>query len=207
MLDRRVIHLKRASFAGGNAALVFQDDSLGLQVFQSSIKSGRVSEIAFSGMRCKPDYNYSFKSLDEAERYRTKWIEGKREAKSVKQTRHAERQERLREGHSLAVGDVLVASWGYDQTNYDYYQVTRLIGRRSVEIRELATEAQEHAEQAMAGHCVPVKGKFVGEPMVKRVDTDGQVKVRSWGVYARKKESVSISGVEIFKPDSYTVYA
>ena len=107
--------------------------------------------------------------------------------------------------HPLVVGDVLVASWGYDQTNYDYYQVTRLVGKRSVEIRELARAAAETG--FLQGDCVPVKGKFKGEPMVKRVNENGSVKVMSWGVYARKKESFKVGDIEIFKPDNYTAYA
>ncbi|RRS01152.1 hypothetical protein EIP75_21485 [Aquabacterium soli] len=207
MTDRRAIHLKRTSFAGIKSTLVFQDDALGLQVFRSEAKTGRVVEIAFSGMRCKPDYNFSFGSHQQAEIHRTKWIEGKHAAKTAKSVRQTERQERLREGHTLVVGDVLSASWGYDQTNYEYFQVTRVFGLRSVEIRELAKEAQEHTSQAMAGVCVPMKGRFIGEPMVKRVDTDGRVKVHSWGVWASKKETTTVVGVEIFKPDSYTDYA
>ncbi|RYX80038.1 hypothetical protein EON83_30330 [bacterium] len=207
MTDRRVIHLKRTSFAGSKASLVFQDDALGLQVFRSEAKNGRVVEVAFSGMRCKPDYNFGFGSHQQAEIHRNKWVEGKRAALTAKQTRQTERQERMRQGHPLVVGDVLVASWGYDQTNYDYFEVTRVFGLRSVEIRELAKEAQEHTSQAMAGLCVPMKGRFVGDPMVKRVDGDGRVKVHSWGVWASKKESTTVAGVEIFKPDSYTDYA
>ena len=43
--------------------------------------------------------------------------------------------------------------------------------------------------------------------MVKRVNENGTVKVRSWGVLAYKKESVKVAGVELFKPDHYTAYA
>lgn len=40
---------------------------------------------------------------------------------------------------SIQVGDIFYASWGYDQTNVDYYVVTRLVGRCSVELQEIGT--------------------------------------------------------------------
>lgn len=208
MTDRRVIHLKRVSFAGSGASLVYADEALGLQVFETVGKDGAVYGLAFSGMRCKPDYHYRFKSAEAASAHREKWAAGKRSSFEAKKERAAVRREGLREaGKSLAVGDVLVASWGYEQTNYDYYQVTRVFGARSVEIRELAKQAADDSAQSMAGECVPIKGQFVGEPMVKRVDEYGRVKVRSWGVWASKKEAVSVGGIEVFKPDHYTSYA
>lgn len=37
----------------------------------------------------------------------------------------AERRAARSGGHSLKVGDILCASWGYEQTNVDYYKVTK----------------------------------------------------------------------------------
>lgn len=209
MADRRAVHIKRVSFAGSGAKLVFSDEALGIQVFESSGVNGAcVYEMAFSGMRCRPDYNYRFPSADAAAAYRDRWVAGKRSSLETKQSRAAARREGLRgAGKLLAVGDVLVAKWGYDQTNCDYYQVTRVFGTRSVEIRELAQEAADDSELSMAGQCVPIKGRFIGEPVVKRVDEEGKVKVRAWGVWASKKDALSAGGLNLFKPDRYTSYA
>ena len=54
----------------------------------------------------------------------------------------------------------------------------------------------------MAG-CVPLKGCFKGEPVVKRVNERGAVKVFNWGVWARKKESVKVADMECFEPDAW----
>lgn len=201
MADRRVIHLKRTAVAGSSAERVHHDDVLGVEVFQRPGKPSGVCELAFSGMRCKPDYAYRFGSVEAAEAHREKWLTGKRSGATEKQARAAARNV---SGQLLTVGDVLVASWGYEQTNYDYYQVTRKVGARSVEIRELAKD-KSYNGHAMTGECVPIKGRFVGEPMTKRVDERGGVKVRS--AYARKKPSEVIGGVEVFRPDHYTAYA
>lgn len=41
--------------------------------------------------------------------------------------------------HGVTVGDVFVESWGYDQTNVDYYQVIRTT-KAMVELREIGAE-------------------------------------------------------------------
>jgi hypothetical protein len=41
--------------------------------------------------------------------------------------------------HNLTVGTLLVASWGYDQTNIDAYQVVE-VGPSSIKVRAIATE-------------------------------------------------------------------
>jgi len=207
MVDRRAIHLKRVAFVGGTSTRVFQDEALGIEIFSSAGKDDCIYEAAFSGMRCKPDYYYRFKTDERALAHRTQWLEGKRSGFAAKQCRMVQRKDAARKAvRSLKVGDVLVASWGWEQTNYDYYQVTRLVGARSVEIRELSQDRQADAGLSMTGNCVPVRDQFVSEPIIKRVDENGRVKVRASGVWASKKDTVCVGGVDVFKPDHYTEY-
>lgn len=37
----------------------------------------------------------------------------------------------------IKVGDIFEAVWGYDQTNYDFFQVVELVGESSVRVREV----------------------------------------------------------------------
>lgn len=39
--------------------------------------------------------------------------------------------------YGIGVGDVFTASWGYEQTNVDFFQVIALVGEGSVRIREV----------------------------------------------------------------------
>lgn len=34
----------------------------------------------------------------------------------------------------IAIGDIFYSSWGYDQTNIDFYKVKKLIGKTTVEL-------------------------------------------------------------------------
>lgn len=42
--------------------------------------------------------------------------------------------------YGVKVGDFFSASWGYEQTNVDYFQVVALVGASSVRVREVAPE-------------------------------------------------------------------
>lgn len=201
MADRRAIHLKRVAVAGAAAVRVHHDEALGVEVFRRPGRPGGVCELAFAGMRCKPDYAYRFDTPEAAEAHRATWLAGKQGSADEKRARVEQQREA---GQQLAVGDVLVATWGYEQTNIDYYQVTRKVGARSIEIRALEKDTN-YSGEAMAGECVPLKGRFIGAPMTKRVDAHGGVKVSY--AHAIKKPSEIVGGVEVFKPDRFTTYA
>ena len=44
--------------------------------------------------------------------------------------------------HTLKVGDILYASWGYDQTNIDFFKVVALVGKTQVKIIGVDTEIE-----------------------------------------------------------------
>lgn len=60
------------------------------------------------------------------------------------------------------VGDLLYSSWGYDQTNIDFYQVIKA-GPKSVTVQEICGKEAEHQEgfSPMSGHTSAVKDSFL----------------------------------------------
>jgi hypothetical protein len=145
-------------------------------------KQGRPCSRVFYGKQTKPVH--SFYHRNEAEREKS--ITRDFEARRAYAKRLAARREERKGEHTLVVGTVLRSSWGYDQTNIDFYEVTRLIGKHSVEIRKIGAESRETGwAGSMTGDCLPMEGKFIGDPMVKRANPDNSVKVRDWGVWAR----------------------
>jgi hypothetical protein len=58
------------------------------------------------------------------------------------------------------VGDILYTSWGYDQTNVEFFQVTRVLPA-SVEVRRIDKKYDETG--FMSGNSVPVPDKFVSD--------------------------------------------
>ena len=64
--------------------------------------------------------------------------------------------------HGWNVGQILVRSWGYDQTNIDYYEVTAVHGQRVVTIRKIASKLIEN--QTSQNLVTADPGKYIGEP-------------------------------------------
>jgi hypothetical protein len=58
------------------------------------------------------------------------------------------------------VGDILYTNWGYDQTNVEFYQVTRVLPA-SVGLRRIGAEYIESG--FMCGQTTPVKDKFISD--------------------------------------------
>lgn len=45
--------------------------------------------------------------------------------------------------HGVKVGDLFYITWGYEQTNNDFFQVVALVGNQSVRVRQIIPEAVE----------------------------------------------------------------
>lgn len=81
--------------------------------------------------------------------------------------------------HTFKVGDILVSSWGYDQTNIDFYEVLK-VTKSTVSIRELQCDIT--VTGFMCGNSVPLLGEYSsGEVIVKR-PKDGRVRLSSYAV-------------------------
>ena len=59
------------------------------------------------------------------------------------------------------VGDIFVACWGYDQTNYDFYQVVALKGKRTAIVRENSKRSEMCGD--MTGYVRPIRDSFKDE--------------------------------------------
>lgn len=78
------------------------------------------------------------------------------------------------ESLNVKVGDIFVASWGYDQTNVDFYEVTGLTGA-SVRVREVAKDIDtKHSDRYGSDYVTPRKGNFIGGEMTKRLQAGYQ---------------------------------
>ena len=69
--------------------------------------------------------------------------------------------------HPYKVGDILHGSWGYDQTQCDYFQVVKVVGK-SIKIREICSEVTEYT-QSMACNQIAVKDSFVNEKVFRKI--------------------------------------
>lgn len=130
------------------------------------------------------------------------WISGLEKEKAEKARRRKDRNQ----PHSLKVGDVLRSSWGYDQTNIDYYEVVGLNGRTMVTLRGIAAKSQGYAW--MQGESVPAPGQYIGVPSRHKVDgSNNMVRLSSFASASKMEPIAYAGGAPIFKASRWTAYA
>ena len=94
-------------------------------------------------------------------------------------------EERKASGPGLVIGDILYSSWGYEQTNVNFYQVID-VRNKMVILKEICGKQVESKGYARdAGLCEPVKDRFAkGEKEYRCIARNGSCKVN--GYYASK---------------------
>ena len=162
--------------------------------------AGKPYALVFSGKAQKPAWHYRFASEERRAKSIAEFFAGVKASESARNARRAAKKEFV---HTLKEGDILRASWGYDQTNIDYYQVTRVIGK-SVEVREIGQQTESTAY--MQGVCVPAPNVFKGEPMRRLVQEGNYVKVSSCA-YASPVKCQEVAGMKVYESSHWTAYA
>lgn len=182
--------------------LIHRDDKHAVEVWGTT--EPRVIAMLYGGKRSKPDWHYRFKTVESMWSQIDKTLNGLDAHAKMKSEWAAKR----RAPHDVKVGDVFRSSWGYDQTNIDFYEVTRLIGKSTVEVRPIAQDSMETMH--MQGECVPLRGQYIGEARQHRVSMAGgepSIAVRSFANAYRIKPVAVIAGAPIFKSSHWTAYA
>jgi 5-hydroxyisourate hydrolase-like protein (transthyretin family) len=72
------------------------------------------------------------------------------------------------EKHTFKIGDCLYQSWGYDQTNIDFFEVVAVLPK-SVKIRPISQIMVEGSEGFMCENVRPDNGNFTGEVFTRPV--------------------------------------
>lgn len=113
--------------------------------------------IAFAGKANKPLFHFRFRSEEARERQIEKAI---RDRKGILDRKQERKDEKKNFQHGLKEGDILYSSWGYDQTNVDFYQVVSTVGKAIV-MREIASKS------AGGDRVVAAPDRFIGPPIRK----------------------------------------
>jgi len=71
------------------------------------------------------------------------------------------------------VGDILYSSWGYDQTNIDWYQIVGVPTEKLVLVREIGGKILR-SDGYGQDQVMPDPGRFVGPVMKKIPKGDGR---------------------------------
>jgi len=134
----------------------------------------KVYGIAFAGKSNKPLWHHRFLGEPQRDRKIKETAEARRRTIETKLQRMKERKEFQ---HDYKVGDILVSSWGYEQTNVDWFQVTKVVGKQ-IEMREIGGKTVRG--EPPAEYVVPVPNSFKGPPMRKTPQKGGYVRLTSY---------------------------
>ena len=137
-------------------------------LYPTKRKAGAWSACGFSGNRSKPDFRYWFDSKEEAQAYTRKWAVEQIQKQLDKKRAKAEKQANAKRVKDfVSVGDVFVSSWGYEQTNIDYYKVVGFRGESTLELIRIGSHTTPHREY-MCGTKTPDVNTERGDVFTKR---------------------------------------
>ena len=134
--------------------------------------AGRFEVIAYAGKANKPSFYEMYRKPETRDERITRFFT------SLEQHDVQVRERRVKRSvfYTLQVGDILHYSWGYDQTNCDFFQVVSTT-KNTVTLREIGSRTVPGSEvsHGMADKRAPVPDVFYGEPITKRVSGDNYV--------------------------------
>jgi hypothetical protein len=167
-----------------------------------SVARGKIVAMAFAGRAAKPLWHYIFGS---AERLAEK-IKSQVESLEAHKAMVAERRKARFAPHKLVGGEVFRTSWGYEQTNVEYYEVVSVCGQ-TVELREIAQSREE--EGYLCGKTKPMPGMFIGEAFSRRVSMVGgspSVKIHQSATAYYEQPITMTSGKPVYKERYWSSY-
>jgi hypothetical protein len=132
---------------------------------------GKWCAIGYGGKRNNHDWSYRFLSEQQMRDYIANYF---RNLEGHNQMMAERKAKQVTYRHDYKVGDILNGSWGYDQTNQEFYQVVRVVSDKTIAVRKIA-HTLTSMTQSMAGYVAPIKDQFSGPEMVRRVGPDGSI--------------------------------
>lgn len=124
----------------------------------------------WEGNKCKPVI-YGFTDDQKLKDYLLRSIEKRKEHHQKKIERRQSNKVDAKDFWS--VGDVMSYSWGYDQTNVDFFQVVEVL-KASVRVRRISQNNSDNGG-SLGGYCQPRRNEFIGDPILKRVRRNGYI--------------------------------
>jgi hypothetical protein len=185
---------------GWNKVADKQSDAI---AYIHTCEQGRFYARIFFGNQAKPVSAYYYRTAALRDKAVTSAFESRRArlASTIKR-----RADRVAFRHTFKVGDIFRQTWGYDQTNVNYFEVTRT-SDKCVWVREIEQASFEDGN--MTGRTTPQPGKFLKDSEERKcLARDGAIKVGKysfhWASYVAPK---MVAGVPTYGTDRFSTYA
>ena len=145
----------------------------GYEVYISKYKENAWLVMAFGGKRSKPDINGYLLDEERANKVANKFIEKQLEYANRKAEEKARKAEANKEAvEKCKVGDIYYSSWGYDQTNVDFYKVLEKKGSYAT-IVGIGKVVVDRDSMEVNDRVVANPNVIDGEPMRKKIGEYG----------------------------------
>jgi hypothetical protein len=157
------------SFCNGHR----EDSTVKYEVFYTvAAVNGYFFAIGYGGKRTKHDFYIRFNSEDKMRSYindQFEFVKSTFEAKAEKKAKEKVDNDNI----IVNVGDIFCHSWGYDQTNVDFYQVIEVKGKTAT-IKRIHGKHVNGSDGFMSCQVSPDKDNFTNDdPMQKRIKCYG----------------------------------
>jgi hypothetical protein len=161
---------------GGSEPILPDPDDIPAVVYARRAGAGWAA-IAYQGGRTKHDWHYSFPTRERLDRCVSEYFASVRRIAQSK----AERREKARaaraSGHPWRVGEIFHNSWGYDQTQCDFYQAVA-VTPGTVTLRRIESRSVPGSEGFMSDRRTAIKDAFLADHSPQRkvvqFDRDGK---------------------------------
>lgn len=152
----------------GSVKVTPKDIPVVIYLYESA---GKPCAMVFGGKRNKPDLHVQYRTPERREQHLREHVENARKVAEYKAEQLAKRKGFK---HGFKVGDVLYNSWGYEQTNVEFYEVIATTAG-TLTMREIAQETEPGSEGFMCDRRKALPGQFLNDakPVTKRVQYGG----------------------------------
>lgn len=158
-----------------------------IYVWPDTYTPGNEISLGFLGGRAKkPTWYTSSRSIQERDALIQRYLEAFSKKKEEAQQKRVENQDTL-EKYGIGVGSMLVAKWGYDQTNINFYLVTKVLGSTNAELIELGSKVVRST--TTAEYVVPNLRERSSQKLRRKVLDRGYFKINS-SIYAKLWDGV-----------------
>ena len=148
---QKVQDARRVQFPADAVVQDYADIDAVVVIYQAR---NEICAAGFTGRKVKPVFRLRFPTTDRREQYVTTWLTEQR-ARQERNTRTAATP------NPFEQGDIVWSSWGFEQTNVDFYKVIAATASTVVLRKLAAIKTPQDAEHFPdRGTCVPVPDQF-----------------------------------------------
>jgi hypothetical protein len=152
--------MKRERFIPSDYSVIKENADHKIVVYGNTEK---LFAMAFMGTKSSREFHHKFKNTEQMTSYIDNWFDKEVKAKTEIAERKVAKKTANKEldlNKVLKLGDVVVSTWGWEQTNVDYFQIVEIKGKR-VRLKAICGKVVEGSEGNMCCNVIPDKDNFL----------------------------------------------